>query len=139
MKKNNLKSFALLFVCNSFYLGFFFYFLPFHYFFLLLIFFVALNIWLLFSPVFPFIQKLKPRLAFPTDPKGILGIWEKEGRNFPQKKAICYIVEKEVLLSFHFSSLRADSAVFSRGLLELLTVEEVKALVCYFWTVFSTG
>lgn len=139
MKKNNFKSFALVFVFNGFYLSFFYYFLPFYYFFFILIFFVALNIWMLFFPAFPFIRKLKPRLAFPTDPKDILGIWEEEKKTFSNEKALCYIVEKEVPLSFHFSSLRANSAVFSRHLLELLTPEEVKALVCYFFTVFSTN
>lgn len=137
MRKNNLKSFALLFFFNSFYLSFFFYFLPLHYFFSVLIFFAAINTWLLFFPVFPFIQKFNPRLAFPTE--GIFKIWKEEKKDLSKKKALCYIVEKEIPFTLHFSGLQTHSAVFSRGLLALLTVEELKALVCYFWTLFSAG
>lgn len=137
MRKIFFKSFVPLFIFNSFYLSFLFYFLPIHYFFSLLIFFVAVNVWLLFFPAFPFIQKFSPRLAFPTE--RIFKIWEMEQAASSQKKSLCYIVEEEMPFALHFSGLQTNSAVFSRGLLELLTVEELKALVCCFWTLFSTG
>lgn len=139
MRRNKFKSFALLFVFNSFYLSLLFYFLPLPYLVLILIFFIVLNVWLLFFPEFFFMRKLKARPAFLTDSKGILKIWKAAQKTSSTKRATCYIVEEGAPFSFYFSGFRADSAVFSKSLLELLTLEEAKALVCYFFTVFSTG
>ena len=137
--KNCLKSFVLLIVFNSGTLSLLFYLFPVKYLTLNLVFLVILNTYLLFFSDWLFIKTLQLKPILPTDSSGIHAIWEEWRKNTNSQRGRCYIFDSKLPLSLHFSHSKEHFAVFSKGLLELLTKEEMKALVCYCFTSFLTG
>ena len=136
--KKYLPALLLLFLFNSGALWLLFSLLSARYFVLGVSLLIVLNIGLLFFSELLFIKVLRLRPLLPTDPSDIHKIWHFE-RNRALKTARCYIAPGPGAFSLHFSNGKANAAVFSESLLELLTKEELKALACYYQTGFATG
>ena len=134
--KPHLKSFLLLLFLDGGSLSFCFYLLPIKYFIFILVFLVILNIYLLFFSEFLFIKTLQLSPLLPGQFPAIQEIWEEYKIS---KKTHCYIADTKSPFTCAFSNSQADFAVFSKGLLEILTKEEVKAIVYYYLQSFSTG
>lgn len=138
--KSFFKSFLLLLLLNTLIL-IFLPLLPLRYLFPILTFLVIFNIFLLFYSEFLFIKtlKLQSPFLFQGDPWGIDKIWTEQQKNKFSKKNHYYILNRDQPFSLCFSNLKGNHVVFSKSLLELLTEEEKKALVCYYFTGFYSG
>ena len=138
LPRQSLKSFLLLLILNGGTVSFCFALLPIKYFIFILVFLVILNIYLLFFSELLFIKTLQlkplPLGQFPI----IQAVWEEQ-KIKTSKKAGCLIADTKSPFTFAFSNNKADFAVFSKGLLEILTKEEIKAIVCYYFKSFSSG